>query len=851
MALFCSSEALADHERQGYDDYDGKVIAEQSSEVISPLHLFDEAGQPLASKPSGPFVIPRWQMSPVLELSMANENLLENPELSDIVMSCIEHRAAVLGGFHRAERGWASDTHHTTAYFAGLASIAARKKVKYLGDPMSHMIIPIFDSKNDNGEGEVVGIMQVTIHWLDYLQAVLPKGDFGYRVVIENTCDPVGENAYTFQVDGNVAIPVGLGNHHEPRFREYTQYGYFDKKNIQDGTPRGLRFYQRSCEYEFLVYPTQDHYTSIVTNLPVYVTLAVSAIFLFSILVFLLYDRLVEHRQNIVLAQATQSTAIVSSLFVSNTRKTQPFTLTLIFADGILLVSRFLNQPKQVRDRLLAVHTEPSATERGDMMFNSHRRLKSFLSGTSEHGSMPDEPIADLFPECTVLFADIAGFTAWSSAREPAQFFILLQTVYQNFDYIAKRRRVFKVETIGDSYVAVTGLPEAQPKHASIMVRFAWDCLNRIGVVTKELESTLGPDTATLAMRFGLHSGPVTAGVLKGDRARFQLFGDTVNTASRMESTGMRGRIQVSAATADALRKQNKESWLTPRSDNVSAKGKGVMNTYWVVLKKGGSSGGASSEDEGTFRRFSGSHRRLSTDDRSMDQKEARLVGWVSEILLQQIKKVVAVHERCPLSGQSSPCEPILPTTLSQSEGTICLDEIQDTIHTPDFRTDVADATLDSSSIQVPIHIIELLRDYVSIIAVGYRRNKFHNFEHACHVTMCVAKLLGRIVTPDLSSMSASSPFEASTADVHGRNEIAAQIHDSTYGLTSDPLATFALVFTGLIHDVDHQGVSNLQLAKEQPELAQHYRHKSLAEQHSFDISWDVFMADRFKTLRD
>jgi class 3 adenylate cyclase len=76
----------------------------------------------------------------------------------------------------------------------------------------------------------------------------------------------------------------------------------------------------------------------------------------------------------------------------------------------------------------------------------------------------------------------------------------------------------------------VTGLPEAQPNHAIIMARFAWNCLAKVRELMKELEVQLGPGTGELGMRFGLHSGPVTAGVLRGDRARFQLFGDTVNT---------------------------------------------------------------------------------------------------------------------------------------------------------------------------------------------------------------------------------------------------------------------------------------------------------------------------------
>lgn len=168
-------------------------------------------------------------------------------------------------------------------------------------------------------------------------------------------------------------------------------------------------------------------------------------------------------------------------------------------------------------------------------------------------------------------------------------------TAFRAFDAIAKRRRVFKVETIGDCYVAVTGLPEPRKDHALAMARFALDSLRKMSELTKNLETTLGPDTADLSMRFGLHSGPVTAGVLRGDRARFQLFGDTMNMvrcqvsyisltmkaypislqASTMESCGVPGRIQLSQETADQLVASGKQDWVKKREDVVDAKGKG------------------------------------------------------------------------------------------------------------------------------------------------------------------------------------------------------------------------------------------------------------------------------------
>jgi Adenylate and Guanylate cyclase catalytic domain len=218
-------------------------------------------------------------------------------------------------------------------------------------------------------------------------------------------------------------------------------------------------------------------------------------VFICSLVLYYFYNMLVEKRQQIVLNKAVHSTAIVSSLF-----------------------------PKQVRDRLLQEDKESKGIQNSGM--------KSFITADGDQRNMTagGSQIADLFPNCTVLFADIAGFTAWASTRGPDHVFILLQSVFHEFDQVAKRRKVFKVETIGDCYLAVTGLPDPQPDHAVIMGRFAHECKLRMLISTKELDLILGPDCSELKVRFGMHSGPVTAGVLRGDRARFQLFGDTVNT---------------------------------------------------------------------------------------------------------------------------------------------------------------------------------------------------------------------------------------------------------------------------------------------------------------------------------
>jgi class 3 adenylate cyclase len=160
---------------------------------------------------------------------------------------------------------------------------------------------------------------------------------------------------------------------------------------------------------------------------------------------------------------------------------------------------------------------------------------------------------------------------------------MLLESLYSHFDRVAIRLGIFKVETIGDCYMAVCGVPDPRADHAVIMAQFALEMQLKLLLVRNKLSRRLGEDVRRLNLRTGLHSGPVTAGVIRGQRARFQLFGDTVNTASRMESTSVAGKIQISVATAELLIAGGRGDWIEKREDMVQAKGKGTLQTYWLV----------------------------------------------------------------------------------------------------------------------------------------------------------------------------------------------------------------------------------------------------------------------------
>jgi class 3 adenylate cyclase len=180
--------------------------------------------------------------------------------------------------------------------------------------------------------------------------------------------------------------------------------------------------------------------------------------------------------------------------------------------------------------------------------------------------------IADAFPEVTVLFADIVDFTRRSQRIGPQQVVQALNELFSIFDRLAQQQGLEKIKTIGDAYMVAGGLPNPRPDHAQAVAEMAL-------AVRDEVASRVDPSGRPLAVRIGMDTGPVVAGVIGTSKFSYDLWGDTVNMASRMESHGVPGCIQVTARTYQRLR----DSCRFERRGPISVKGKGEVVTYFLV----------------------------------------------------------------------------------------------------------------------------------------------------------------------------------------------------------------------------------------------------------------------------
>ncbi len=183
--------------------------------------------------------------------------------------------------------------------------------------------------------------------------------------------------------------------------------------------------------------------------------------------------------------------------------------------------------------------------------------------------------IADGFAEATVLFSDIVGFTDLSQKIPPDELVALLNRLFSDFDDLADKHRLEKIKTIGDAYMAAAGLPELRGDHASAVADMALDML-------KVMEEFNRQAKTPLQIRIGINTGPVVAGIIGKKKFIYDLWGDAVNTAARMESHGISGRIQITGATREALG----AGYDVEERGEIEVKGKGAMRTYLLVSGK-------------------------------------------------------------------------------------------------------------------------------------------------------------------------------------------------------------------------------------------------------------------------
>ncbi|KAM4677388.1 retinal guanylyl cyclase 1 [Discoglossus pictus] len=220
-----------------------------------------------------------------------------------------------------------------------------------------------------------------------------------------------------------------------------------------------------------------------------------------------------------------------------------------------------LEVEKQKTDKLLTQMLPPSVAE-------------ALKTGT------PVEP--EYFDQVTIYFSDIVGFTTISSLSDPIEVVDLLNDLYTLFDAIIGSHDVYKVETIGDAYMVASGLPKRNgTRHAAEISNMSLDILSSVG----SFKMRHMPEVP-VRIRIGLHSGPCVAGVVGLTMPRYCLFGDTVNTASRMESTGLPYRVHVNVSTVNILLSL-KEGYKVDVRGKTELKGKGVEDTYWLVGKEG------------------------------------------------------------------------------------------------------------------------------------------------------------------------------------------------------------------------------------------------------------------------
>jgi Adenylate and Guanylate cyclase catalytic domain len=333
----------------------------------------------------------------------------------------------------------------------------------FIGEASADLYYPVLsDTFESSTELRVVGAIGFEFLWERLISGAVPAKSNLVSLVLENTCG----QAHTYSIDpveSRLKLQDTTDKHnpkytHMGRTSSYEDYEQIVRFEAMDGEKK-----MSDCLYRFRVYPTQSFENEYVTNRPGVFAAVGGVIFLFTSLVFVSYDTVIRRRQRKVMASAKRTNDIVSSLFPDTVRG-------------------------RLYERAIACEGDEPVDRGSDFHVFAGRKEPS--KGKGIFGS---DPIADFFPHTTIMFLDIAGFTAWSSERDPEQVFSLLENIYHSFDEAGSKLGVFKVETIGDCYVAAAGLPKPRSDHA-------------VGKSALHMPVTFFPSIFILSLRFSVRT---------------------------------------------------------------------------------------------------------------------------------------------------------------------------------------------------------------------------------------------------------------------------------------------------------------------------------------------------------
>jgi hypothetical protein len=319
-------------------------------------------------------------------------------------------------------------------------------------DPSSILFFPVF---NHLGQSEfftkVEGSISIVFTWADILRSVLPGYIKGLIVVLESSVsDELDKQQFTYSISGDEVTLIGEGDKHDVRFDDFEHVVFANV--AQDAENLGIVDYL--IMYELRIYPSMVFQEQYLTKQPLIMTIVVIFIFVLTSVIFLIYDYLVHNRQNAIMTFAQQSGRIVNSMFPSGVQER-------LFSSNEQLERQTIcdNNATDKEGKNVLISSFKTTSKR-----NPTYHIKNFLKGKgvfSKSQSTSDKvdvqgyiqntpPIADLFKNTTIMFADMVSFTEWSSMHSPEDVFYLLETLFLEFDKLAEQMGVFKLGTIGE-----------------------------------------------------------------------------------------------------------------------------------------------------------------------------------------------------------------------------------------------------------------------------------------------------------------------------------------------------------------------------------------------------------------